>query len=249
MTKTRQPILRLALLLIVSLGLTACDSQTANSLNSVVTVKPTIKTSSTIAATTITRKETTTTTTTPSAMTASALPSKTLVQVFPALANIQDATAIRVQNYWYGWTTSGLNSRSEYYWLERKNNQFEGQGRLGLSSTTAQVIVPFNAAQNFLQMLTQIPIEEGEYIPYIDHTDDDYKVTVQVNTPTGTLCVFTQSQNKENSNYNLPWGLQFGGRTFVVNSPIAAQALAELQSHLSEQPLFDIAQEEGQIDC
>jgi hypothetical protein len=82
-------------------------------------------------------------------------------------------------------------------------------------------------------------MQEGYYKPFMEHTDDYPVFGYQVDSPAGTLSFYTVSQNSSSGNKftqdNLPWAVYFNKREFVVNSPLASQALGKLRPYLHEE--------------
>ncbi len=166
----------------------------------------------------------------------------TLIQVFPALANLTDATSFNLRDDWSGF----INYVTKYanYNLKRNGNQFEGDADFHISvsqEATRHIVIPLNVAQAFLQTLEQIPLEEGPYTPKINQADTYLiDIAIQILTNAGPLDIFTNSQNDRNATGNAPWGVNFMGRTFVVNSDIPAKALDTLRPYLHEEVIEEL---------
>ena len=177
--------------------------------------------------------------------TASSVPTPTLSQVFPKLVNLPAlATSMTIQND-YDALTYGYKA---HYTLNRQTAGFIGTGEFSATNgamamgaknpnapsfpydtslvLTRTITIPVNVVQGFLQDLTQLPVEEGHYDPFLSHTDDYPVENYQITTPEGVLNLKCTAQN------NVPWGIDFAGREFVVNSPLAYQATIKVTRYL-----------------
>ena len=164
-------------------------------------------------------------------------------QVFPVLANslLEQTSIITITD---NYSSIGPGYEAGYS-LNRTGNSFTGSAKISAYTTqqniTLNIAIPPDVTKDFLQSLAQIPIEEGKYTPFIQHTDDYPDTSYQVETPYGVLDFYTQSQNKADADssgfYNLPWGFNFAGRIFTINSPLASQALDKLSPYLHQEVL------------
>ena len=170
----------------------------------------------------------------------------TISQVFPELANLQaSATNLTIRND-YG---DMISNRTMEYTLTRQSSNFGGNGVFGETRAykqpdkykTVDITIPLSVVQDFLQNLTQIPITAGKYKPVMEATDSFPDIGYNVETPVGTLSFYTYSGNEDlyhpSVGYNLPWGFSFANREFVIDSPLAAQALSTLKPYLHEEVL------------
>lgn len=232
--------------LLLGLLLTACADNTPSptAVISAATIAPSV----TVAAVTATASSST-----PAVTATTIAPTLTkgkLREVFPALAKLSDATEFRIRDDWDG--LSSIAALIAHYWLERNGNQFEGEAVFDAGApssiggfnpefreTIREVAIPLDTAQKFLQMLTEIPLEEGQYKPKIDHTDDYPTIEFQIETENGLLRIFNESQD------NQPWGASFAGRTFIINSDAPAKAFSALAPYLKKDTLKTLTQNLG----
>ncbi|HEX2950942.1 MAG TPA: hypothetical protein VHV83_15470 [Armatimonadota bacterium] len=122
--------------------------------------------------------------------------------------------------------------RSAHYTLKRGDSGYVGTGNFadegygGKHTATADIVIPLNVAQNFLQMLMDAPMQISEYTPAIDSAMQDY--VIQIVTPTQTVTFKSWSLSED----LFPWQvtLQTGVNTeqYVSYSTIPADALKTL---------------------
>jgi len=93
----------------------------------------------------------------------------------------------------------------------------------------ADVVVPLDAFQRFLETLLQAPVKEGIYRPSVPRTGGSPKTRVELNLETETVTFFTESL----ADGGIPWGATFGGRTYVIESDIPSKALRILDPYIS----------------
>ncbi len=85
----------------------------------------------------------------------------------------------------------------------------------------ADVVVPLDAFQRFLETLLQSPVKEGIYRPSVPRTGGSRTTKVEFDLETETVTFFTESL----ADGGIPWGATFGGRTYVIESDIPSKAL------------------------
>lgn len=151
--------------------------------------------------------------------------------------------AIHVYDEWIGYSiASPLKAR---YVLERKEDEFKGQARFSAGEegrrreAVRDIAIPVGVTDAFLRLLSKVPMEEGEYRPRIDHTDDYPSIEIRLEIGDLSVRFFTSSQGAG----HVPWGLQVGDETFVVRSSMPADALEILSSYLCKDVLDRLADE------
>jgi hypothetical protein len=143
-----------------------------------------------------------------------------------------------IQNDWAGLSPDA--PIEAHYTLERGADGFSGEGSFSLGgysgnpvSAREAITVPADVAQKFLQMLEEpnLPMKEGTYEPRIDHTDDYPSLGIQIELPGGEqVAFFSGSQGVD----NVPWGLSYEGKTYIVDSALPAKALYTLGPYLKQ---------------
>ena len=94
----------------------------------------------------------------------------------------------------------------------------------------ADVVIPLDVIQRFLEMLLQSPVKEGIYRPSVPRTGGSRKTRVELDLETETVTFFTESL----ADGGIPWGATFGGRTYVIESDIPSKALRVLDPYLPD---------------
>jgi hypothetical protein len=139
----------------------------------------------------------------------------TLVGVFPALRTPTAAQTITVTDDWVG---MGNPYESEYV-LERAGIDFVGKGRFRTTmdqrTMDVDVQVPVASADAFLRSLARLPVADGQYVPFSDHTDDFPSVVFAIQFESGEVRIFTESQGTAHG----PWAVEFNGDRLVIDSP------------------------------
>ena len=116
-----------------------------------------------------------------------------------------------------------------------------GFGFMGVASSTrisahaagpvvtrdADVVVPLDAFQRFLETLLQSPVKEGIYPPSVPINRRTTRVELDLETETVTF--FTESL----ADGGITWGATFGRRTYVIESDILSNALRILDPYIS----------------
>src|SRR4051794_5463526 len=158
-----------------------------------------------------------------------------------ALGTVQ---VVRIQDDWSGLALDAPLLR--HYQLEGKNGPFEGTAEFSAArgarqrTATINIAIPADIASAFLQALGSVAAQEGAYKPKVDHTDDYPSRVIDLDTAQGPVRFYTQSQGAD----AVPWGLDFAGRTYVINVDTPATALALIGPYLDDgtgEVLFDIA--------
>ena len=230
----------LSLFVIISLMLSACGDVTQAPITAVTPLPATA-----VQYTTRPRTTSVPTATHQTVMpTANGITTPTISRVFPELAKLP---AIATNLSIYDDYTDMGSARSKHYILAKQPEGFTGKGIFRIvpwfntsseSYGMTTIKIPADISQTFLQTITQLPIAEGIYTPTINYTDSYPSIGYQVDTTVGTLRLYTGSQNKDFNNSdlgnNLPWGFSFNQRTFVITSPLVAQALTQLKPYLQE---------------
>jgi hypothetical protein len=146
--------------------------------------------------------------------------------------------SISLQNDWSG--LSQIAPIEAHYALELNGNNWSGQANFSVAGYSQHprkaersITIPVGAMQAFLRTLAEAPAQEGEYMPTITHTDDYPKIMIVVATAAGEVAIGSASQTEG----NVPWGLFFNGRQFVINSDAPAKALAGLAPYLEQETL------------
>ena len=164
--------------------------------------------------------------------------SGTLGQLFPDLANLATIpTSLYIQDDLAEFS-SGYTA---HYSLSQQASGFTGTGEFQATNgvgadgmkhfntdlvLTRTITIPLPVVQDFLQSVTQLPVQEGKYNPDL-HLSDLYPVkNYQIATQDGLLTMRSIAQD------TTPWAIDFAGREFVVNSPLAPQAISKLAPYL-----------------
>jgi hypothetical protein len=79
-------------------------------------------------------------------------------------------------------------------------------------------------------------------VPTFTHTDDYPQIMIVVATATGEVAIGSSSQGEG----NVPWGMFFDGRQFVIDSDAPAKALASLAPYLEHETLKQLEDEAQQ---
>jgi hypothetical protein len=160
----------------------------------------------------------------------------TLPELFPALANLPESTALAITLGWQG--LSPISPVEANYLLELHNDQFVGKGRFRVATLTAtrEITVPRELVRAFLIAATKVKLVEKDYEARITHTDDYPSVSVAVPTKQGALNIETQSQPVRSASDKYwdatPWAIRYSGRTFVVTDHDLDEALDPLWARL-----------------
>ena len=144
-------------------------------------------------------------------------------------------------------------SRSEVYDTDRIGGgtlfessvalELQSVGFVGVASSTrinahasppvltrdADVVVPLDAFQRFLETLLQSPVKEGIYRPSVPRTGGSRTTKVEFDLETETVTFLTESL----ADGGIPWGTTFGGCTYVIESDIPSKALRILDPYIN----------------
>lgn len=165
-----------------------------------------------------------------------------LISIFPELTRLSDAKSFRLEDDWDG--NIGYAPIIAHYSLTLNGSQLEGTAEFGSDGrsmnprkATYPISIPATIAQDFLQILAQLPLQEGKYEPKKIYTDNYPSIKIEVDVNTGDkLTVFTRSQDQN----NVPWAVAYANRTFVVNSDMPLQALKKLEPYLKKDALRNL---------
>ena len=151
---------------------------------------------------------------------------------FPPVERVElkalgNARAIRVSNAWNG---LGTPSRSDYT-LRRGAGGFAGGPTTGAEAQRAgdAVSIPMDTAQSFLKMLGDSRLEDREYVPRFEHTDDYPTIEIEITLDNGPVSFHTESQGAD----HVPWAATIDGKTYVIPSAVPARALELLAPFLA----------------
>jgi hypothetical protein len=171
-------------------------------------------------------------------------------EVARLLAALPETQSIRIDDSWMG--LSPVAPLNASYALERQGAQFVGLGEFGARgmvfgsiqsgprrTATRDIVLPPADAETFLRMLTGIQAVERPYDPQLRITDHYPSLSIRLETPDGTLTVFSQAQGTD----RVPWALRLGERTFVVDSDLPTRAFATLEPYLHRDVLQSLADE------
>jgi hypothetical protein len=163
-----------------------------------------------------------------------------LLDLFPEMSGLLDATAFRVSNKWMG--LSRLSPAVFEVALAFDGDRFEGEaslryggeGRGASQATKRKVFAPRDAVRAFLCAALRAPLEERDYKPYIAHTDDYPDLNFTFQGQRGPLSIFTRSQPRVVPPrwVQTPWAISYADRTFVVAAPDIDSALDQLTQSL-----------------
>lgn len=170
-----------------------------------------------------------------------------LSTTFPDLST---AYSITIIDNW-----SGLNPVApinSLYILENPegfidNENFQGSALFSVGGywsnahkETASINVPKDIIQSFLQKLSQISPENGEYEPLAEWTDDYPEITIRVLYGNAeTIEFYTSSQGEE----HIPWKVTYDGKSYIVNSGVPMQALEMLNDYLAQDVLNNLMEQ------
>lgn len=141
------------------------------------------------------------------------------------LTALPSATALRVTEGWMGLTPIGPTAH--HYELTSTDAGFvahvvchAGAHELVEPDQT----IPRGLVAPILGRLTATEVTAGTYAPRIEHTDDYPNLSIEIDSPLGTLALTSQSQG-ENAE---PWQIAAGSDTAIVASPMPGEALHAL---------------------
>jgi hypothetical protein len=163
-----------------------------------------------------------------------------LLELFPDMSGLLEATTFRVNNTWMGLS---LSSPSKFeVALALNGDHFEGEasvsrgqeGRDTFQASKRNISVPRDAVRAFLCAVLQVPLDERAYKPYIAHTDDYPDLSFTFQGQSGPITIFTRSQPRviQSQFVQTPWAISYADRTFVVSAPDIDAALDGLDPSL-----------------
>jgi hypothetical protein len=172
--------------------------------------------------------------------TASVASGPRLLELFPEMSGVLDATAFRVSNKWMGLSPDSPAIFEVALILD--GDRFEGEasvhsggeGRGAVQASKRKVFAPRDAVRAFLCAALQAPTEERDYKPYIAHTDDYPDLNFTFQGQRGPLMIFTRSQPRvvQSQWVQTPWAIGYADRVFVVSAPDIDSALDRLLQSL-----------------
>jgi hypothetical protein len=131
------------------------------------------------------------------------------------------------------------------YTLASQGEAFVGRAAFSVGSkqprrADADVNVPLDAVDRFVRALSGARIREG-YAPQQPPPGGafpDVRIALQ-SRDGSTVVLFTRSPGAQ----YLPWGVEFNGHTYTIESTAPAQAFAEFRPYLKREELDRLAQE------
>jgi tetratricopeptide (TPR) repeat protein len=144
----------------------------------------------------------------------------------PEMRSLTEARTIRIKEGWGGYGPG----RSSEYELQRDANSFKGVAHFETEQRSGDqnVSIPLGIVTAFLKKLGESRLQDRQYVPYIDHTDDYPHVEIEVSTPAATVRFYSESQGED----HVPWAATIGNTTYVISSDVPARALESLSSYL-----------------
>lgn len=160
-----------------------------------------------------------------------------------ALSAVTKAEAVQLIDQWIGLSPASPQ-RAEYH-LRRDGKSLAGVGRFWVGPESSQledsaiVTIPIDQARKFLAELSSVSPRPGIYEPKLTHTDDYPLLSISLATPAGTIRLYSSSQGPG----HVPWAMEYGGKTFVIDSSAPDQALDRLRPFLKLEKLRRLARE------
>ena len=172
-----------------------------------------------------------------------------------ALPVLKSAQTIHIEEDWSGY--NDIAPVLAHYDLANQNGRFEGKGFFSMGgalsasqqpvSTTAPITVPMGAMQSLLNTLQSVRAHEGPY-PTPSCCDDYPSLKIELQLPTEKITLFSTSNSGDYVRTrppdngepwmglygHVPWGLTFRGKTYIIDSPLPAQALAVIDGYLQK---------------
>ncbi len=146
----------------------------------------------------------------------------------------EDAREVQSIRIWNDWQGFGPDRRVRFA-MRQAGRTFEGESTFEeiesattLWSATDVFSVPIEAVGNFLFVLGSSPLEEGEYGPRIQMTDDYPSRRIELETARGRVVFYSQAQDEG----GVPWAAEIGGRKYVIRADVPMRALNVLAPHL-----------------
>jgi hypothetical protein len=129
------------------------------------------------------------------------------------------------------------------YSLTRGSSGFVGPATFSVGSSapqkaTANILVPYAAVRQFLEQLAGIPLKEG-YRPTEPAPGGAFPdIRIEVKAAEKSMALITKSPGRE----LLPWGVEFTGRTYTIESNVPPKAFSTLQPYLKREVLDSLTQ-------
>ena len=138
---------------------------------------------------------------------------------------LPSATALRITEGWMGLTPIG--PLAHHYELSATDAGFVA--RLVCHAGTRELAqpdqtIPRDSLAPILAQLRTVEVTTGTYAPRIEHTDDYPNLSIEIDSPAGTLAFTSGSQGEDAE----PWQIATGSDTAIVASAIPGQALHAL---------------------
>jgi hypothetical protein len=154
------------------------------------------------------------------------------------LPRLSGATHVGIVDNWNGLSPAApINAR---YSLDNSPSGLRGEGNFSsgyrAQSVAFTVTVPPEVAAKFFSFLDDptMSVREGTYEPLITHTDDYPFLVIGLTLPGGVgVRFYSKSQGAD----HMPWGLDYNGKTYIIDSARPAEALSVLRPYLSEELL------------
>ncbi|MDQ5825374.1 MAG: hypothetical protein M3441_14370 [Chloroflexota bacterium] len=151
------------------------------------------------------------------------------------LPRLSGATHVGIVDNWDGLSPAApINAR---YSLDNSPSGLIGEGNFSSGSRAQSVAftvaVPPEVAAKFFSFLDDpaMTVREGTYEPLITHTDDYPFLVIGLTLPSGVeVRFYSKSQGAD----HVPWGLDYNGKTYIVDSARPQEALSALRPYLRE---------------
>ncbi len=134
------------------------------------------------------------------------------------------------------WT--GLNITSpviSHYTLKKTEQCFSGKAFFSVGtrllkslSYMEKIQIKQSVMNHFFRMLEKITISNGEYQPFLDHTDDYPSLLIKIKSPFGLLILQSKSQGAG----HIPWELSVDKEDYIINEDIPDLALRYLERYM-----------------
>ena len=147
-----------------------------------------------------------------------------------ALLDLTSTTTLILRDYWTGYHAQA--PFTAVFELRRDGSgPFAGAGTLATRNhgpTSVDVALTRPATRKLLATLASARVEDGEYVPFMDHTDDMPSIELVLHTASGIALVFSRSQGE----FHAPWGACIGGALYTLPGEEVGRALAALRGPL-----------------
>ena len=155
------------------------------------------------------------------------------------IPDLSQSDSIQISDEWTG--LSRVAPIEANYSLARSGEGFSGEAKFSVAGYSKQteltaseaIVIPSAAAETFLKALSSLTLKEGKYEPKIEHTDDYPSTSIELKLKGDTIRIFTKSQGAGHA----PWGVEFKGKTYTVESDVPAKALQGLEPYLKRDVL------------